>query len=117
MSDSARVMDSSPSGRLSRSWGTPLLAALMLSASCGGEGPPSGTNTASAPGITATTITVGSHQPLTGPAASGYSEISQASSAYFRWVNDHGGVYGRQIKYLYADDGYNPQTTSTVVRK
>ena len=37
--------------------------------------------TASAPGITATTITIGSHQPLTGPAAPGYSEIAPAANA------------------------------------
>ncbi|HAG59461.1 MAG TPA: hypothetical protein DCL83_09135, partial [Arthrobacter bacterium] len=55
--------------------------------------------TASAPGITATTITIGSTQPLTGPAAPGYSEISKASNAYFQWVNDHGGVRGRKIVY------------------
>jgi len=89
----------------------------MLIAACGGGNGNGGTNTASAPGITATTITIGSHQPLTGPAAPGYSEISQASNAYFQWVNDHGGVNGRQIKYLYEDDGYNPQNTSTVVHK
>ena len=53
--------------------------------------------TASAPGITATTITVGSHQPLTGPAAPGYSEIAPASAAYFAYVNAHGGVYGRKV--------------------
>jgi len=73
--------------------------------------------TASAPGITATTITVGSHQPLTGPAAPGYSEIAPASNAYFSYVNAHGGVYGRKIVYKYLDDGYNPTTTSTVVRQ
>ena len=110
-------MDSSSSRRLSRPLGTPLLAAVMLIAACGGGGETSGTNTASAPGITATTITIGSHQPLTGPAAPGYNEISQASNAYFRWVNDHGGIYGRQIKYLYEDDRYDPQNTSTVVQK
>src|SRR5712692_1083843 len=110
-------MDSSSIRRLSRSWGTPLLVAVMLTAACGGGGNNGGTNTASAPGITATTITIGSHQPLTGKAAPGYSEISQASNAYFQWVNANGGVNGRTISYLYEDDGYNPQTTSTVVRK
>jgi len=73
--------------------------------------------TASAPGITATTITVGSHQPLTGPAAPGYSEIAPASAAYFAYVNAHGGVYGRKIAYKYLDDAYNPSTTASVVRQ
>src|SRR6516165_10108883 len=73
--------------------------------------------TASAPGITSTTITIGSHQPLTGPVAPGYSEIAPASNAYFAYVNAHGGVYGRKIVYKYLDDAYNPTTTSTVVRQ
>src|SRR3984957_14367796 len=64
--------------------------------------------TASAPGITPTPITIGSHQPLTGPAAPGYSEIAPASNAYFAYVNAHGGVYGRDIDYKYLDDAYNP---------
>jgi len=73
--------------------------------------------TASAPGITPTQILIGSHQPLTGPAAPGYSEIAPASTAYFDYVNAHGGVYGRKIVYKYLDDGYNPTTTSSVVRQ
>src|SRR5580700_5314931 len=73
--------------------------------------------TASAPGITATTITIGSHQPLTGPAAPGYSEIAPASAAYFAYVNANGGVDGRKIVYKYLDDGYNPTQTATVVRQ
>jgi ABC-type branched-subunit amino acid transport system substrate-binding protein len=73
--------------------------------------------TASAPGITATTITIGSHQPLTGPAAPGYSEIAPGSAAYFSYVNAHGGVYGRTIAYKYLDDAYNPTQTATVVRQ
>jgi len=77
----------------------------------------SGTNTASAPGITATTITIGSTQPLTGRAAPGYSEISPSSNAYFNYVNDHGGVYGRKITYYYYDDGYNPTNTASLTRK
>src|ERR1700726_79873 len=73
--------------------------------------------TASAPGVTATQITIGSHQPLTGPAAPGYSEIAPASAAYFAYVNAHGGVYGRKIVYKYLDDGYNPTNTAQVVRQ
>jgi ABC-type branched-subunit amino acid transport system substrate-binding protein len=73
--------------------------------------------TASAPGITPTTILIGSHQPLTGPAAPGYSLIAPASQAYFDYVNAHGGVYGRKIVYKYLDDGYDPTNTTTVVHQ
>src|SRR5271169_3359018 len=73
--------------------------------------------TASAPGITATTITIGSHQPLTGVAAPGYDEIAPASTAYFNYVNAHGGIYGRKIVYKYLNDQYNPSITTTVVHQ
>jgi ABC-type branched-subunit amino acid transport system substrate-binding protein len=73
--------------------------------------------TASAPGITPTQILIGSHQPLTGPAAPGYSEIAPAAAAYFNYVNAHGGVYGRKIVYKYIDDGYDPTKTASVVRQ
>ena len=73
--------------------------------------------TASAPGITATQILIGSHQPLTGPAAPGYSEIAPASAAYFAYVNAHGGVYGRKIVYKYLNDAYDPTTTASDVRQ
>jgi ABC-type branched-subunit amino acid transport system substrate-binding protein len=77
----------------------------------------SGPNTASAPGVTATEITIGSHQPLTGIAAPGYDEIAPAANAYFSWVNDHGGVHGRKITYKYLDDMYDPAQTTSVVRQ
>jgi ABC-type branched-subunit amino acid transport system substrate-binding protein len=102
-----------------------LLAVAALMAACssssktttGGTGGTGGGNTASAPGVTATTITIGSHQPLTGQAAPGYSEIAPAAKAMFQYVNAHGGVNGRTINYIYKDDAYNPSQTSTVVRE
>jgi ABC-type branched-subunit amino acid transport system substrate-binding protein len=99
-----------------------LAALTMLAAACGsgggsGGGSSSGKLTASAPGITATTITIGSHQPLTGVAAPGYSEISPASNAYFQYVNAHGGIYGRKIIYKVMNDQYNPSITTTAVRQ
>ena len=87
------------------------------SGSGSGSGNSSAALTASAPGITPTQITIGSHQPLTGPAAPGYSEIAPASAAYFAYVNAHGGVNGRKIVYKYLDDGYNPTKTASVVRQ
>jgi len=111
----------------------PLVAGLavvaMAAAACGSSGTStpssspsagsssSGALTASAPGITATTITIGSHQPLTGVAAPGYDEIAPASNAYFQYVNAHGGIYGRKIVYKYLNDQYNPAITSTVVHQ
>ena len=91
----------------------------MVAAGCSSSSssPSSGAATASAPGITATQILIGSHQPLTGPAAPGYSEIAPASNAYFQYVNAHGGIYGRKIKYTYLDDAYDPSKTTSVVHQ
>ncbi|GLI27518.1 ABC transporter substrate-binding protein [Agromyces rhizosphaerae] len=70
-----------------------------------------------APGVTEESIVIGTHQPLTGPAAAGYASISAATQAYFDYVNDNGGINGRTIEYLVKDDGYNPAETQTVVRE
>ena len=72
---------------------------------------------ASAPGITETTVTVGGHFPLTGPAAPGYSEIPRAIDAYFQHVNANGGVHGRKLKMIIRDDGYNPVNTVKVTKQ
>ncbi|MGH9100567.1 MAG: ABC transporter substrate-binding protein, partial [Acidimicrobiales bacterium] len=68
-------------------------------------------------GVTSKLITIGATVPLTGPAAPGYSEIAPAMDAVFGWVNAHGGVYGRKIKYVYLDDQYNPAKTATLTRQ
>jgi ABC-type branched-subunit amino acid transport system substrate-binding protein len=101
-----------------------LVAAAVGVAGCssgsgsGGSGSSSSKKlTASAPGITASTITIGSHQPLTGVAAPGYDEIAPASNAYFQYVNAHGGIYGRKIVYKYLNDQYDPTNTATVVHQ
>ncbi|MGD0068734.1 MAG: ABC transporter substrate-binding protein [Streptosporangiaceae bacterium] len=97
------------------------LAVAACSSSGSSSAPASGSSTAaltaSAPGITSTQITIGSHQPLTGPAAPGYDEIAPASAAYFSYINANGGVYGRKIVYKYLNDGYDPTTTASVVRQ
>src|SRR5690349_7331165 len=98
--------------------GLTVAACSSGSSSSSSPGAGSGTSsnaalTASAPGITPTTITIGSHQPLTGPVAPGYSEIAPGSAAYFAYVNAHGGVYGRKITYKFLDDAYNSATTAT----
>jgi ABC-type branched-subunit amino acid transport system substrate-binding protein len=89
------------------------LACAMVLASCGS----SSSGGSSAPGVTATSITFGTHQPLTGPAAPGYSEIAPASQAFFDYVNAHGGVFGRKIHLSIKDDAYNPTNTVNVVHQ
>jgi ABC-type branched-subunit amino acid transport system substrate-binding protein len=72
---------------------------------------------ASTPGVTNNSIIIGATVPLTGPAAPGYSEIAPAMQAVFAYVNAHGGVYGRKIRYSYLDDAYNPAKTATLTRQ
>jgi len=94
-----------------------VVVGALVAAGCGSSSTGGSTSAASAPGITKSQILIGSHQPLTGPAAPGYSEIAPAANAYFQYVNAHGGVYGRKIKYTYLDDGYDPSKTASVVRQ
>ncbi|HEX5225869.1 MAG TPA: ABC transporter substrate-binding protein [Solirubrobacteraceae bacterium] len=94
-----------------------LLVACALALVAAGCGSSSSSSSSNAPGVSATTITFGSHQPLTGPAAPGYSEIAPASAAFFKYLNANGGINGRKIKLIYKDDEYNPSKTVNVVHQ
>jgi branched-chain amino acid transport system substrate-binding protein len=100
-----------------------LVVAGVVSAcgSSGGGGSKSGGGggggSANVPGVTATSITFGTHQPLSGPAAPGYSEIAPASQAFFNYVNAHGGVFGRKIHLIIKNDQYDPTQTVNVVHQ
>jgi branched-chain amino acid transport system substrate-binding protein len=96
-----------------------LAAAALVVVACGSSSSSSGGSSggSSAPGVTASSITFGSHQPLTGPAAPGYSEIAPASQAFFDYVNAHGGVFGRKLHLVYKDDAYNPTNTVNVTHQ
>lgn len=65
-------------------------------------------------GITDDSIKIGSHFPLTGVAAPGYSEIPTGHQAYYDFVNAQGGVNGREIEFVYEDDAYDPTKTAQV---
>jgi ABC-type branched-subunit amino acid transport system substrate-binding protein len=93
-------------------------AAVLTVAACSSSkksGGSSGDN--SAPGVTSNSILLGTTQPLTGPAAPGYSKISAAMNAYFHFANANGGVNGRKITLKVLDDGYNPTKTATLTRQ
>ena len=67
-------------------------------------------------GVTATEIKIGNTNPYSGP-ASAYGTIGKAIGAYFKKVNDEGGVNGRKINYISYDDQYSPPKTVEMVRK
>lgn len=62
------------------------------------------------------TIRIGNTMPYTGP-ASYYSIIGEAARAFFRMVNDQGGVDGHRIEFISLDDGYNPARTVEDARR
>jgi ABC-type branched-subunit amino acid transport system substrate-binding protein len=62
------------------------------------------------PGVTSRQILIGGTTPLTGP-ASAYAAVAKGADAYFKYVDAHGGVNGRKVKYKYVDDGYDPSQT------
>jgi branched-chain amino acid transport system substrate-binding protein len=102
--------------------GATALATVLAGCGAGGRDDASGAGGeggggASDVGVTEDSITVGGHFPLTGVAAPGYSEIPTGAQAYFDYVNENGGVYGRQIEYIVKDDAYNPTNTSNVTNE
>jgi ABC-type branched-subunit amino acid transport system substrate-binding protein len=71
---------------------------------------------AETPGVTTTEIKIGNTNPYSGP-ASAYGTIGKALGAYFKKVNEEGGINGRKINYITYDDGYSPPKTVEMVRK
>ena len=67
-------------------------------------------------GVTQTEIKLGNTNPYSGP-ASAYGTIGKVIGAYFKKVNDEGGVNGRKINYITYDDSYSPPKTVEMVRK
>ncbi|HUJ87576.1 MAG TPA: ABC transporter substrate-binding protein [Burkholderiales bacterium] len=68
------------------------------------------------PGVTDTEIKIGNTNPYSGP-ASAYGTIGKGIAAYFKMVNDNGGVNGRKIDFISLDDGYSPPKTVEQMRK
>ena len=68
------------------------------------------------PGVTDSEIKIGNIMPYSGP-ASAYGIIGKTMSAYFRMINDNGGVNGRKINFISYDDAYSPPKTVEQARK
>jgi branched-chain amino acid transport system substrate-binding protein len=67
-------------------------------------------------GVTPTEIKIGNTNPYSGN-ASAYGTIGKTLAAYFKKVNDEGGVNGRKINFISYDDAYSPPKTVEMVRK
>jgi branched-chain amino acid transport system substrate-binding protein len=74
------------------------------------------TGAASETGVTSSQVLIGGTTPLSGN-ASAYQSVAKGAAAYFRYVNAHGGVNKRKIKYVYKDDGYDPSRTADKTRE
>src|ERR1700741_2702122 len=67
-------------------------------------------------GATDTTIKGGNIMPYSGP-ASAYGAVGRAMTAYFKMINDRGGINGRKIDFVSYDDAYSPPKTVEQARK
>jgi ABC-type branched-subunit amino acid transport system substrate-binding protein len=104
-------MKSSPVQR--RSFGPIALAALFVAA---GAAPAGAADKAYGPGVTDTEITIGQTMPYSGP-ASAYGSVGLTELAYYKMINEEGGVNGRKINLLSFDDGYSPPKTVEQTRR
>jgi ABC-type branched-subunit amino acid transport system substrate-binding protein len=69
------------------------------------------------PGVSRDRIKLGSYLPLQSGLAAGATQMREGTEAYFKYVNDQGGVHGRKIEWIVENDSYNPQQTVAVVKK
>jgi branched-chain amino acid transport system substrate-binding protein len=95
-----------------------ILGALLLTVLAGGA-LPGGIAAARAedlPGVTATEIKIGNTDAYSGPASS-YGVIAKTEAAFFKMVNDQGGVAGHKIDFISYDDAYSPPKTVEQVRR
>ncbi|MDP6119911.1 MAG: ABC transporter substrate-binding protein [Rhodospirillales bacterium] len=68
------------------------------------------------PGISDKEILICSYQPMTGKISS-YFRMGKGADAWFKHVNDTGGIHGRKVNYKMVDDKYEPARTKSLVKR
>jgi branched-chain amino acid transport system substrate-binding protein len=68
------------------------------------------------PGVSATELKIGTTTSLSGP-VSALGTINKSQAAYFKMLNEQGGIAGRKINYIILDDGFNPSKTLEQTRR
>ncbi len=93
-------------------WAVALTAVMVtVVTACGNSSSGGGTPTDTSP------IKLGAWNALTGPiAVHGLAQVAGAN-AYFKFLNDHGGVHGRKIQWTVEDNAYDATKTVTVAHK
>jgi len=100
-------------GSLARGFRGALLMTLLPLTVLGGSRPAAA---ADLPGVTATEIKIGNTNAYSGPASS-YGVIAKTETAFFKMVNDQGGVAGHMIDFISYDDAYSPPKTVEQTRR
>jgi branched-chain amino acid transport system substrate-binding protein len=77
---------------------------------------PSAAQKSYAPGITDTEIKVGQAMPYSGP-ASAWGAVGRAELAYFKMINEQGGINGRKINLISLDDAFSPPKAVVQTRR
>lgn len=62
-------------------------------------------------------VVIGTFQALSGPYAIIGQEMTKGMKAYFNWINKRGGIFGRKIELIVADDQLNPAKTVVEVKR
>src|SRR5216683_3064538 len=92
-----------------------LMAVAALAAALAASSPALAQKTYS-PGATDSAIKIGNIMPYSGP-ASAYGTIGRVEAAYFKMINEQGGINGRKLNFITLDDGYSPPKAVEQVRK
>src|SRR5271167_2382154 len=89
---------------------------LQSSAAAAAFAASAGSARAETPGVTDTEIKIGQTMPYSGP-ASAYGVIGRTEAAYFKMINEQGGINGRKVNLISLDDGYSPPKTVEQIRR
>jgi ABC-type branched-subunit amino acid transport system substrate-binding protein len=74
------------------------------------------TGTLSGPGVTASTITIGQITTISGPVPGLFQGANDGLDAWVDWINDNGGIDGRQVKVDHVDDAFNCTTYTNAMK-
>ncbi|MFC3266759.1 ABC transporter substrate-binding protein, partial [Camelimonas abortus] len=100
--------------RIDRRWLNMMGATMLLSAALAPAAALAGKKYG--PGASDTEIRLGNFVPYSGP-VSAYGVVGKTMDAYFRMINDQGGINGRKITFISYDDAYSPPKAVEQARK